>query len=152
MRQAALTKCAVILQVVAILFLQWYPFASQVGQLQVQSSRTGSCGCPAERVANHTCCCSRARIACCAKAVSGETGYVANRPSSGEPVPFSSLPCQNNVKFCKESVEKLKFVRPVAQSGITALSSTERPFYPYQAAYSRFLWPPDPPPPEPLHS
>jgi hypothetical protein len=145
----ALTTYAVMLQVVAILLLQWYPLAPhlsrQHGHLQCRGDHR-LCGCSPERVAAHTCCCNQRKPACCDKKGPHEEDQLAGRDGKTASPYFSTAPCGGSPKFVTASLDKLKFVRADVLSAITAHYSPQFPSPLGETAASRITEPPEPPP------
>lgn len=145
----ALTTYAAVLQVVALLLLQWYAIIPHLGRIQVRTACSGDhrlCGCAPERVAAHACCCFQRAPSCCDPKGGHHDAHAAQHEEDASTSFLSSAPCGDPVKFVSASLDKLKFMGCASLPLIPANCSSEFPFPPSERSSSRFREPPVPPP------
>lgn len=148
-RGSSKTACVAI-QLIALLMLQGY-FLAPVFLKMAKSSAGGTCfgnhrlcGCSPERIANKTCCCSRAIPSCCMH--EDEAGSPSDSaPDTGGAVVQNS-PCGLFSDSGMLSLDKLKFLASAPTPAKGALTAPRRfPLY-SEKLEDRLCEPPDPPP------
>jgi len=151
MKQVLITY-AVIVQVVAVLLLQWYAIAPHFRQGNVHQCRGdhSQCGCAPERIAAHTCCCYQRKALYCGMKNHCKKSHFTKRSGNSSITYIGIAPCGGNPKFITVSLDRLEFVRSKAQTALPTRCSFRRPTFLRETVNSRIMEPPDPPPPKKL--
>lgn len=140
---------AAIVQLAAILLLQYYPLASHLSQTTTQPHCMGNhaqCGCAPERIASRTCCCYQQRPGV-GDADRHHDGERVSRHENDPAIPaLCAAPCGSSPKFVTASLEKLKFLCIGALLQIPAAYALVLSPAPLETVAGRFSEPPDPPP------
>jgi hypothetical protein len=140
---------AVVVQIMAILLLQFYQLAPHLSHKPIQPQCRGNhaqCGCSPEKIVSRTCCCYHHKPTCCDKDQHHDEESIAQKEKNPPSRYLSAAPCGSSPKFITLSLDKLKFLRTEALPLTPTAYSQSFPSPDRETGHNRFTEPLVPPP------